>query len=258
MAETAAHLKRELNLRDVVLFNVAALVSTRWIGTAAHAGSGSLTLWVLAAAFFLIPSGVAVAHLSRRFPEEGGFYVWTREAFGEWHAYVAGWFYYINNLFWIPGVLVATVGMIASSYAGLAKFAESPAFVLPIAFALLILIVISNYVGLRVGKWVDNVGGLGGYTIWFCLVAAGVAVSLKRGPATHPQLSPTWDWQRINFWSQMAFGMTGLELSPILSGEMKDPRRTIFQGNLDQRDSGYALLSFRYRVNPCDTAARPR
>ena len=229
MAETAARLKRELNLRDVVLFNVAALVSTRWVGTAAHAGSGSLTLWVLAAAFFLIPSGVAVAHLSQRFPEEGGFYVWTREAFGEWHAYVAGWFYYINNLFWIPGVLVATVSMIASSYAGLAKFAESPAFVLPIAFALLIVIVISNYVGLRVGKWVDNVGGLGGYTIWLCLVAAGVAVSLKRGPATHPQVSPNWDWQRINFWSQMAFGMTGLELSPILSGEMKDPRRTIFR-----------------------------
>jgi amino acid transporter len=229
MAETTTHLQRELGLRDVVLFNVAALVSTRWIGTAAHAGSGSLSLWLLAAAFFLLPSAFAVSHLSKLFPEEGGFYVWTREAFGDWHAYVAGWFYYVNNLFWIPGVLIATVGMTASSFAGLAPYAENPAFVLPIALVLLCSIVLSNYVGLRVGKWVDNVGGIGGYVIWTCLVAAGVVVWIKRGTATHLQIAPNWDWQRVNFWSQMAFGMTGLELSPIMSGEIKNPRQTIFR-----------------------------
>lgn len=229
MPEPPTTLKRELGLRDLVLFNVAAVVSTRWIGTAAHAGSGSLTLWILAVAFFLVPSAVVVAHLSRCFPEQGGFYIWTREAFGERHAYLAGWFYYINNLFWIPGVLIATVGMVASSYPSLAPYAEKPAYILPIALALLVVIVASNYVGLRVGKWVDNAGGIGGYLIWLCLIAAGIGVWLKRGSATGLQLAPNWDWQKINFWSQMAFGMTGLELSPIMSGEIKDPRRTIFR-----------------------------
>jgi amino acid transporter len=229
MPETVPRLKRELGLRDLILFNVAALVSTRWIATAAHAGSGSLTLWALAAAFFLIPCAFVVAHLSRKFPEQGGFYIWTREAFGEWHAYLAGWFYYVNNLFWIPGVLIATVGMVASSFSGAARHAESPAFVLPVALVLLVLIVAANYVGLRVGKWVDNLGGISVYAIWFFLVAAGVAVFVHRGAATRLQLSPNWDWQRLNFWSQMAFGMTGLELSPILSGEIRDPRRTIFR-----------------------------
>src|SRR5689334_8639483 len=168
MPETAPRLTRELGLRDLVLFNVAALVSTRWIATAAHAGSGSLTLWAFAAAFFLLPCAFVVAHLSRKFPEQGGFYVWTREAFGEWHAYLAGWFYYINNLFWIPGVLIATIGMVASSFPGAARHAESPAFVLPIALVLLVLIVAANYVGLRVGKWVDNLGGISVYVMWFC------------------------------------------------------------------------------------------
>jgi amino acid transporter len=62
MAEATTQLRRELGLRDLVLFNVAALVSTRWIATAAHAGSGSLSLWVLAAAFFLVPCAFCVAH----------------------------------------------------------------------------------------------------------------------------------------------------------------------------------------------------
>ena len=152
MADTALDLKRELGLRDLILFNLAAVVSTRWIAAAAHAGSGALTLWAFAGIFFLVPCALVVAQLSRRFPEQGGFYVWTREAFGEWHAYVCGLFYFVNNLFWIPGVLIATVGMIASSLPSLSTRAESPGFVLPVALVLLLLIVAANYVGLRVGK----------------------------------------------------------------------------------------------------------
>lgn len=229
MADTALELKRELGLRDLVLFNLAAVVSTRWIAAAAHAGSGSLSLWALAGAFFLVPCALVVAQLSRRFPEQGGFYIWTREAFGEWHAYVCGLFYFINNLFWIPGVLIATVGMIASSVPALSVHAESPRFVLPVALLLLLLIVSANYVGLRVGKWVDNLGGISVYAIWLCLVGAAVVMFFQRGPATRFQLAPNWDWQKLNFWSQMAFGMTGLELSPIISGEIRNPRRTIFR-----------------------------
>jgi glutamate:GABA antiporter len=227
MADTALELKRELGLRDLILFNLAAVVSTRWIAAAAHAGSGALTLWALAGIFFLGPCALVVAQLSRRFPEQGGFYVWTREAFGEWHAYVCGLFYFVNNLFWIPGVLIATVGMIASSLPSLSARAESPGFVLPVALVLLLLVVTANYVGLRVGKWVDNLGGVSVYLIWFCLVVAAVVIFFHRGSATRLQAAPNWDWQKLNFWSQMAFGMTGLELSPIISGEIRDPRRTI-------------------------------
>ena len=61
-------LRRELSLRDLVLFNVAAIVSTRWIGVAAHVGPGTLVLWLLAAALFLVPCAFVVADLSHRFP----------------------------------------------------------------------------------------------------------------------------------------------------------------------------------------------
>ena len=229
MAEATTQLRRELGLRDLVLFNCAALLSTRWIATAAHAGSGSLSLWVLAAIFFLVPCALCVAHLSRMFPEQGGLYVWTREAFGEWHGFACGWFYYVNNVFWIPGVLIATIGMLASSFPGLAMYAEDAKYVLPGAMLLLVLIVAANYVGLRVGKWVDNFGAIAVYLIWTILVIAGIAIIVQRGPATRFEIAPNWDTSKLNFWSQMAFAMTGLELSPILSGEIRNPQRTIFR-----------------------------
>jgi amino acid transporter len=230
MPEVETALRKELGLRDLVLFNIAALISTRWIGIAAHVGPGTIVLWILAAAFLLVPCAFVVANLSRRFPEEGGLYIWTREAFGEWHAFACGWFYYISNVFWIPGVLVAGIGMMTYAFSPrLQKLAENPRFILPTAFALLIGIVASNYVGLRIAKWVDNFGGLGGYVIGLILVLCGVVVWFTRGPATKFNLLPSFDLQKLNFWSQLAFAMTGLELSPILSGEIRDPRRNIFR-----------------------------
>jgi glutamate:GABA antiporter len=67
-------LPRVLTLRDLVLFNIVAILSLRWTATAAAAGPSSLTLWVLAGLFFFIPQGVAVSDLAARFPNEGGIY----------------------------------------------------------------------------------------------------------------------------------------------------------------------------------------
>jgi len=120
-------LRKELGLRDLVLFNLAALISTRWISVAAHVGPGTIVLWLLAAVLFLIPCAFVVANLSQRFPEEGGMYVWTREAFGEWHGFACSWFYYLNNLFWIPGVLISLVGMTTYAFSEKAGgLAENP------------------------------------------------------------------------------------------------------------------------------------
>src|SRR5947209_6364312 len=90
--------RRELRLRDLVFFNICAVVSLRWVAAAAHAGAGSLVLWVIAALFFFLPSAITVAGLSRRFPQEGGMYVWTKHAFGDQHAFLCGWFYFISTV----------------------------------------------------------------------------------------------------------------------------------------------------------------
>jgi glutamate:GABA antiporter len=228
MPETA--IRKELGLRDLTLFNIAAILSTRWIGVAAHVGPGTIVLWLLAAALFLIPCAFVVANLSKRFPEQGGLYIWTREAFGEWHGFACGWFYYWNNLFWIPGLLISMIGMVTYAFSPrFATLAENPSFILPTALLLLAGIVAVNYVGMGVAKWVDNFGGIGAYLIGGILVLTGVAALVHHAPATKFNLAPEWNLDKLNFWSQLAVGMTGLELSPILSGEVRNARQTIFR-----------------------------
>src|SRR5579872_5948566 len=90
-------LRKEMGLLDVVLFNIAAVLGPRWIARAAHSGQSSISLWIFAAVFFFVPSALVIAELSTRFPAEGGLYVWTKDAFGDFHGFLAGWCYWVYS-----------------------------------------------------------------------------------------------------------------------------------------------------------------
>lgn len=48
-------LKRVMGFWDVLLFNIATVLGPRWIAAAAHNGQSSISLWIIAAVFFLFP-----------------------------------------------------------------------------------------------------------------------------------------------------------------------------------------------------------
>ena len=57
---------------DVLLFCIATVLGPRWIAAAARNGQSSISLWILAAILFFVPTALVVVELSTRFPEEGG------------------------------------------------------------------------------------------------------------------------------------------------------------------------------------------
>src|SRR5260370_25847483 len=106
-------LRKEMGFWDVLLFNVAAVLGPRWIAAAAHNGTSSISLWVLAAVFFFMPMALVVTELSTGFPPEVRLYVWSKEAFGEFHGFVAGWTFLAYSFFYFPGLLAASAAMAA-------------------------------------------------------------------------------------------------------------------------------------------------
>ena len=72
--------KRALGLRDLTLFAIGCVISVRSLPIAAHAGPGSVTLWLLAAVFFVVPLTITVAALVAKYPSAGGLYrrKWNR------------------------------------------------------------------------------------------------------------------------------------------------------------------------------------
>ena len=145
LAGAKKQLRREMGFWDVLLFNIATVLGPRWVAAAAHNGTSSISLWVLAAAFFFVPYGLVINELSSRFPVEGGLYVWAKEAFGDFHGFVAGWNYWIYTFFYFPGLLLASASM--SAYiigSGGGELAQNRTFLLVVSFALLIVAVDST------------------------------------------------------------------------------------------------------------------
>ena len=240
---------------DVLLFNIATVLGPRWVAAAAHNGTSSISLWILAAVLFFVPMALVINELSSRFPEEGGLYVWSKEAFGDFHGFVAGWTYWVYTIFYFPGLLLASTSMSAYVIGGKgAELAQDRTYLLVGSLGLLFIAVMLNIIGLNVGKWLQNAGGVSTYLPLLILVAIGGVIWLKHGSVTHFTLSnimPTWNWDTVNFWSQIAFAFTGLELVSAMSGEIREPRRTLPRAAL----TAAALIAAMYIVGTLSVLA---
>ncbi len=226
-------LRRALGLRDLVLFNLVAVVGLRWLATAAKAGPSALALWMLAGLFFFVPQGLVVTELASRFPQEGGIYQWTKRAFGEKHGYVCGWCYWINNVLYYPNLLISTA--VIATYVigkGDSTLTSNWTYVLSATLICLWLAVLLNIVGVGTGKWLQNVGGIGTYFPGVVLIIVG-AVSMMSGrpsanPITASNIVPDLGHlPGLNLWASIAFAFAGLELSSAMGGEVREPRRTL-------------------------------
>jgi amino acid transporter len=235
-----------MRLSDVVLFNITAIVGLRWLTTAASQfGLASLVLWLVAMIVFFLPSALAVRELADIDPGAGGIYRWVRRAFGPLHGFVAGWGYWVNNLFYFPSLLVATAAIAA--YAGGPRFVrlgDDNVFIGALSLAGLWLAVGMNVVGLRVGKRLQNLGGYGTWLpalIFVVLAAWSLAAHGSATPFALRALLPgKLDLQSINLFATMTFAFAGLELAPTLGDEIHDAAATLRRGIVI---SGFAVVA---------------
>lgn len=224
-AEAAQGLHRTLGLRDVTLLGIACIVGTRWLAAAAHAGPGSVTLFLLAGLLFVVPTAQSVGVLAGRRPGAGGQYIWAREDFREWHGFLAFWLYWVGIASWVPNAALAYVSIAA--YAIDPGLAENRSLVVGCGVAAIWLGVGVNLLGVKVGRWNQNAASIATWLMVVLLVGAAGLVYLRQGAATVMDLTPSLGLETLNFWSQIAFALTGIELLGMMGGEIKDPARTI-------------------------------
>src|SRR3990172_12158507 len=228
----SSELRREYGLRDLVLFHSTAIITLRWISFAAARGPSSIGLWALAFFAFLLPSAYVVIDFSRKMPQEGGLYQWTKNTLGPFHGFVCAWCYVVNNLFYFPSLLVAVAGFAAFTMVGdNQSLQNSTTYVRLFSLSALWIVLFLNLIGVKFGKWVQNIGGL---SIWIpgsLLILLGLVQLLRTGSATtftfgglFPNFGSLDTW---SVWSQICFAFTGIELASTMSEEIKDPVRSL-------------------------------
>jgi glutamate:GABA antiporter len=224
-------LHRAMGFRDVLGFYLVTGFTVRWIATAAAAGPSAVVIWVIAALAFYLPLLLTVLELSSRYPEEGGCYVWSKRAFGDFAGFITGWTYWSSNLPYFPGLFYFTAA--AALFIGGPAWrvlAESPAYF--IGFSLLALAFAAglNVRGLAVSKWLHNLGAVALWIPGLFLLGLGLVAWLRFGsatPFTSATMIPSTRLKDVIFWSTIAFSLSGLESASMLGGEIKDPRRNV-------------------------------
>ena len=230
-AEDPTRPKRVMGFRDLLLLYVVTGISLRWIATAAAAGPSSVVIWLGAWLLFYTPLALSVIELSSRYPNEGGLYVWSKRAFGDFSGFMAGWTYWTSNLPYFPAVLYfAGSNALYMHQRAWIHLSGAPAFFIAFSLIALATVTVMNIVGLDVGKWLHNAGALAMWIPVLIVISMGLLAWHRFGSATSfapHALIPSLHFQDIIFWSVLTFAFGGCETASFMGEEIKNPRRTV-------------------------------
>jgi amino acid transporter len=227
-------LVRALGVSDLTWLYLVAVLNLNVVPVAAVGGFKIMWLWAAAILLFFVPQGIGVIELAECMPGEGGLYLWTKESYGDFHGFICGWCYWMTNMFFVPSLLFYITGVTTYIVGGAvaSQLNESRFFFFFLTVSLLWITVFANVRGLGVGKWVNNVGGIGALTIGGALIIMGAVVVVEHHGLMHWKDLAPGGLGAVPFSSfgVLCLAVVGLELGPVMGDEVRNPHRTIPHG----------------------------
>jgi len=228
----SAALRKELGVRDLALTQILFIIGLTWIGVAGKLGPSHVVLWLTAVVLFYAPLTVVVIWLNQLMPLEGGLYQWAKLGFNQTMGFLVAW-----NL-WLYVILFASeLGLTVATYLSYAlgpsaAWMTTSAWFVSLASALAIALLAGlAFLGLSLGKWVHNAGG-----VFMIAIFAGLILLPWLGLATghlqsyHPFRTemPALSLFNLNVLGKMCVGaFAGFEYLAILAGETHSPASAV-------------------------------
>lgn len=230
-AEDPGAPRRTLGFRDLLLFYVVTGISLRWIATAAAAGPSSIVIWIGAWLCFYTPLALSVVELSSRYPGEGGMYLWSKHAFGDFAGFITAWCYWACNLPYFPAVLYfAASNALYVRHDAWIHLEHNPTYFILFALIALSAATLLNFIGLDVGTWLHNLGALAMWIPAAIVIAMGAIAYHRFGSATAFNLhsmAPSTNIRDMVFWTVLIYAFAGSETASFMGDEIKTSRRAI-------------------------------
>ena len=208
------------------------VVGSAWVGTAAKVGPSHIVFWALAILLFYLPQAAVVIYLNRLMPLEGGLYQWASAGLGRFLGFLVGW-----NLWAYTVLILATFAVVvAANFSYLlgpsgASLSRESWYTIGVTVILISGVTVVSLLGLRTGKWFQNIGGIAQILTFAGLLVAPL-IALHRGSINHyhpfDAALPTFSAVNLNIFGKLALGaLSGFEYVAILAGECRDPARSI-------------------------------
>jgi amino acid transporter len=224
--QSAPHLRRVLGTWDLTWLCVVAITNMNLVPVVAAGGFTTIWLWLLALGFFFWPQGIAViaSDEALRFQLEAGLPLGQGDVWGFSWLHVR--LVLLAHAVFVPTLLFYLAGIWA--FAGgknAAALSENRLFFFFVSLALLWLTVVLNIRGMGVGKWVNNLGGMGTFVTAVVLIGLGIFTALRQGihiPDGSFSIGDL-DWRLVSSFGVICFGLVGLERDGDGRREIRDP-----------------------------------
>jgi amino acid efflux transporter len=179
------------------------------------AGPASLVAWIVLS-LLSYPIGYTFGALSSSYPDAGGLSAFVKRAFGWTAGTMAGWFLVFS--FFVGAPIVA---IIVSSYI-IITLGLSSTLLYPIAFFFMLITILSNVLGIRIGSRTESII-LG--TVVMLLFAA-IALTLPQVRASNLTPFAPKGWYAVGVVAVIIFwSFQGYENVPHMAEEFKNPAR---------------------------------
>jgi basic amino acid/polyamine antiporter, APA family len=229
--------RRELGLLDAVVVVAGGIIGVGIFANPSNVARilDTPTLILLA---WAIGGGVALlggfiwAELGSRFPYVGGQYVYLTRAYPP----IIGFLYGVALLFIINGGSLAAVAILFATYVDRSLFPMGPAGVRVLAAAALLTLTAINTVGVRAGKWTNNV--LMAVKVAGILILAGLAFAPGVPAASRFTLEPLvasgWATVPLLFTAMVPilFAYGGWQNCGTMAAEIRSPARNLARANV--------------------------
>ena len=227
--------RRELGLADAIVVVAGGIIG---VGIFANPSNVArvldapvliLAAWGLGGLVALL-GGFVWAELGSRFPDVGGQYVYLARAYPP----VIGFLYGVALLFIINGGSLAAVSMLFATYVDRSFLAVGPSGIRLVAAAALIALTAVNAIGVKAGKWTNNI--LMAAKVGGILVLVGLAFGRGPSPASDfsaaPAVTGSWLSLLLTALVPILFAYGGWQSCASLAGEIKDPSRNLARANV--------------------------
>jgi glutamate:GABA antiporter len=220
--------KKYIGQGQLAILTVVVVASLRSLATTATFGLGSVTLYIVPALIFLVPTALVAAELATGW--KGGVYVWVREALGNRWGFQAIWLQWIQSVVWYP-VQLAFIAAAVAFVIGDQNLASSGLFTAAVIVALYYF---STFVGLRggtlfakVGSWGGVIGTLvpGALLIGFGIVWLALGMKSQTPLQLHDVVPPFSGLSSIVLIVSSFLAYAGMEVNAVHVNQMHDPRK---------------------------------
>ncbi|MDD3885566.1 MAG: amino acid permease [Victivallaceae bacterium] len=219
--------KSSISVFTMSMLTVAAVMSLRNLPSQAEYGYSIIFYMIAASVCFFVPSALVSAELASTYPQDGGVYLWVKQAFGPKWGFVAIFMQWVENLPWFPAVLTFVASSIA--YVFNPALATNRWFVFITILVTLWLATWLNFRGMKLSAFLSSSGALAGTVVPGVVIILMAVGFLVAGNA--PEITLSWDslvpsldnMNQLMLLSGMMVALSGMEMSSIHVTEMDNP-----------------------------------